>query len=163
MIIRVYNGVKTHLSERIAEWVLAFAMFNWGRTLLGPTDLFLTNPALSGLAFIAPEHVWGWVMEIIGGLRIAALLLNGTFAGTVYSRWSPHIRGVTATVSAFIWFQVILGLMRSHVETTGMAIYPSVLALETWCVIRAAREAGSADRKALQAKRQQRQTAQNAR
>ena len=80
---------------------------------------------------------------IAAGLaRLLALAVNGTFANTAYSRYSPHVRGVTAIASAAFWFMVLLSV--SAVATAGNRIYPLPLALELWCIFHAWRDTGRA-------------------
>lgn len=44
------------------------------------------------------------LIVLAGGFWIIALALNGTFADTVYARYSPWVRGIAAVGSSAVWF-----------------------------------------------------------
>jgi hypothetical protein len=48
-------------------------------------------------------------------------------------------------MSGFFWMQISLGLVASGNATTGLAVYPVLLALDSYNVFRAMREAGIID------------------
>lgn len=145
MIIRIVTGIHRHLPERVAEWALAIVLVRFGLILLAPGSSFETSPAFRVMAEMAREETWGWACLTIGSIRFMALVVNGTFWDTWYSRYSPHIRGFTAIASIFAWAQIVYGMASSGVNTTGLAVYPVLLVLDFWCVFHAFGDAKLAD------------------
>lgn len=145
MMIRIVTGIHKHLPERVAEWALAIVLVRFGWTLLQPGDTFALSPTFTDMANMASENVWGWGCFLIGVVRLLALIVNGTFWDTIYSRYSPHVRGITAVISIFAWTNICYGMWASGVNTTGLAVYPVLLVLDIWCVFHAFGDAKAAD------------------
>lgn len=140
MFFRIVTGVRSHFEARVTEWIMGFATVNYGIGLVGSNDAWTNSLAWAGMLRYMPENAWGWFCILAGTARLVALALNGTFADTVYSRYSPHVRGITAFASAVFWFMVIMSV--SAVASSGSRIYPLPLALEVWCLHRAWVDAG---------------------
>jgi hypothetical protein len=142
MFFRVVTGIRDHFEARVTEWIMGASLTYYGLGLVGEGD-FWTNPkAWAGMTQYMGENGWGWLCVGLGLGRLAALAINGTFADTVYSRYSPLVRGFTAIASAAFWFMVILSV--SAVASAGSRIYPLPLVLELWCVFHAWRDTGRA-------------------
>jgi len=142
MIVRIVTGVKTHFEARFVEWVMATSLTFWGLNLVGETTAWSNAAAWAGMLRIASEETWGAICIIAGALWLTALTINGTFANTWYSRYSPVVRGCMAIAAAMIWFQVYLSVVTA--QTSGSGIYPLPLALSVWCVWHAWRDIGRA-------------------
>lgn len=143
---RVARGVTKHFKLRVAEWFTSAALFQLGWTLLTPPPTFGTNPAWDVLAHWASEGVWGGACVAVGGTRLMALTINGTFPSF---RWSPHIRCVTAFLACFVWFQILLGLWLTGLSLASVGTFRLLLLLEFWNVYRAAIETGIKERPRL--------------
>jgi hypothetical protein len=137
------KGITGHFALRVADWFLSVILFNFGLVLLGPADMF-ANPVFAGLARIADEHVWAIFCLSIASVRLAALVVNGTYPRF---RWSPHIRATAATLTCFCWFNICLGFWLSETPTTGIAIYPYILLFDVYNTYLAAAEAGAVERR----------------
>lgn len=144
MIVRIVKGVTNHFPIRVTDWLSAAMLVNFGLVLLSPANTFAASPAYAMMARVAPEEAWGLVSLFVGLIRIAALLVNGTFPRF---RWSPHIRFVASMLSCFVWFQVAFGLELSGSVTTGLAVYRYLVVLEIYNVYLTASEAGEVERK----------------
>lgn len=142
---RLYLGIHDHFPARRPEWALAGAMAAWGYILASDTPIFTAGSSWLPLAMWADEATWGVAAVWIGCLRLVALIVNGTFAGTWYGRWSPHVRAVAAAISSIIWALLVWGLFTSDAATTGRAVYPAFLFLELTNVWIAAGDAREAD------------------
>jgi hypothetical protein len=142
---QIHRGVVDHFPARVSEWILAGVMVSWGWRVLQPGEMFAATPAFREMARMAPEEVWGLAAIVIGLVRLAALVINGTFASTWYGRWSPHVRGVMSALSMFIFVSISIGLWLSGAENTGMAVYPWLAVLDFWNVRRAFQDAGGLD------------------
>jgi hypothetical protein len=144
MIIRVVTGIRAHFEARFVEWVMAICITFWGWTLIGDGTAWSNKQAWAGMLRIASEEAWGGICIAAGGLWLLALTINGTFANTWYSRYSPVVRGLAAWTAAMIWFQVYTSVVAAG--TSGSGIYPLPLALSIWCVFHAWRDIGRGTR-----------------
>lgn len=124
--------------QRASEWMLAGIMFTMGWVLLQPYDMF-ANPSYAGLAQIAPQLHWGLLCAALGGFRLIALWINGSWRAT------PHLRSILAFVSSVFWFQLVLGIIASPALSTNVAIFPWLLATDIYCAFRAAVDARVSD------------------
>lgn len=125
---------------RASEWALGWMLLLWGVVLDQHPGLFASNVAMTGLETMFRQESWSLACLIIGGGRLLILGLNGTV------RRSPHFRALAAFLSCFFWTQISIGLLISGSGTTGLAVYPVLLALDAYNVIRAMREAGAIDK-----------------
>ncbi|BCP53765.1 hypothetical protein K32_23820 [Kaistia sp. 32K] len=130
IVRRVATGVASHFKARFGEWISALILLNWGLVLscLGP---IFDRPAMAWLAEIGGQQQWGVACYSIGLARTLALVLNGTFAGTPWSRFSPHVRALMSVLSCLVWTSVSLSVLsQSDISQIGigLAVYP-VLAL----------------------------------
>ncbi|WP_342361427.1 hypothetical protein [Terrarubrum flagellatum] len=147
IILRLARGIHKHFPARRSEWALGAMLFSLGAILLHPDNLFDSTPLYHGLKLIASEKVWGWGCFLVGFVRLIALILNGTFADTAYSRWSPHVRGAMAFLSCFFWAGITIGIFYAADHPVfGMGIFPFLLALELTNIHQALTDAGAADR-----------------
>jgi hypothetical protein len=128
---------------RACEWLLAGIVFLWGVVLIQPDDTFSRSVAYQELGRWAAESTWAWFCLVGGGIRLAALGVNGA------ARPSPHVRTFFALLSAFFFLQLTLGfLIGGGPVSTGMAVYPLCAAFDVYNAIRAADDAAETDRKA---------------
>ena len=118
---------------------------HWGSIVYQDPGVF-SRPGFTQMAEWAEPRTWALAAMTVGGMRLLALIINGTFAHTRYGKISPHVRGVTAFVSCFVWLQIYFGLLVSGDTTTGLGIYPYLLALDCFNTARAFGDAGEVDR-----------------
>lgn len=85
------------------------------------------------------ERLWGLVTVTVGLLRACALFVNGSYYRT------PMIRLGCSAVSAFVWFQVVIGLWMLEFPTTGVVVYCSLTGLDLISAYRAAWDAAIAE------------------
>lgn len=120
------QSLKKHFPARFPEWLNSGVLFSWGLYVILHPQLF-TNPAtgllFSGMAAMTwglpydPSVLWGLTGILVGGIRACALFINGAFSRT------PLIRLISSFVSAFVWTQVVTGLMKVGVPNTGLIVY----------------------------------------
>lgn len=121
-------------------------MFTTGALLLHPDETFNPRtPLFQVLGSVAAEDVWGWSCLVFGCGRILALIINGTFADTYYSRFSPHVRGAFAFLSCFFWATITIGLFAAWRPLFGLGCYPFLLLLEITNVWQSMRDARQSD------------------
>ncbi|PZU95589.1 MAG: hypothetical protein DI527_00845 [Chelatococcus sp.] len=142
MIVRVFDGVAKHFPARRSEWMGAVMMFGWGRFVANDGDLFDKAVAYQHMARMADEATWAYWATAIGLIRLAALLINGSFHDRWYSKYSPHVRGVMSFFACFLWCQLSLGLFGSGTLPPALAIYPVLAVNDLLNVFSAARDAG---------------------
>lgn len=143
MIIgRVVRGITDHFPARASEWALASMLMLWGNILLSSPGIFQSSTALRELAGFATEAQWGFACLLMGGVRLTALFVNGSFPRF---RYSPHIRAVMSYFSCYFWFSISFGILLSQIPTTDLAVYPVLLLLDVYNGHRAACDARDAD------------------
>ena len=126
---------------RVAEWTMAGILISWGVVLALNPHVF-DQPHHAAMRRTAPQGVWAVVVLGVGVIRFMALVINGAW------RASPHVRAACAFLSCFVWLQITLGLASVNLVTTGLAIYPWFLMLDTYNVFRASADARLADDRA---------------
>lgn len=142
MFIRVVTGIAEHFDVRFPEWLGAGILIWWGGNLV-LTPVSWTNPgAWSLMLSMLSEDNWGLVCVAAGCFWATALTVNGTFADTAYTRFSPNVRGLCALLSAAIWFLAFMSVLTA--ESSGRGIYILPLAMSVWCVFNAWRDVGRA-------------------
>lgn len=151
IVVRIVDGVGHHFPVRSLEWCFSFFLFGWGVICMLRPDLFYRSAAFSDILRTMPQSVWSSLCMFIGAGRVIALLVNGTFAGTLYSRFSPHVRAGFGILSCFFWFTISLSLISNEV-TPGLAIYPVIMLFEIINVGRAMPEARLSDEAAKRGK-----------
>lgn len=142
IIVRVVRGITDHFPARASEWALASMLMLWGHILLVSPGIFESSTAFRELASFASETVWGFACLAMGGARLTALFVNGSFPKF---RYSPHVRAVMSYFSCYFWFAISFGILLSQIPTTDLAVYPVLLLLDVYNGHRAACDAREAD------------------
>ena len=79
----------------------------------------------------------GWLMLVIGCLRIIGLVVNGARRNV-----TPQIRQFSAGIGCLIWSGISYGFASSDVVSTWLAIYPLFAVGELVNIHRAAHDQG---------------------
>lgn len=109
----------------------------FGAILLLPAQTF-NQPAFQAFNQLVPsEDFLGWLMLMIGCLRIVGLVINGS-----REKVTPQIRQFSAGVGCLIWTGICYGFASSDVVSTWLAIYPLFAAGELVNIHRASRDQG---------------------
>lgn len=133
-------SLKQHFPARLPEWHMAGLTFLWGVYVALHPGLFVqeaTRQVFSGMFQMVadlpypPSVVWGVACILVGGLRLVALFINGAYSRT------PLIRLMMSFASAFIWTQVVIGLIKTGVPNTGLVIYSGLVLLDIMSAYRA--------------------------
>lgn len=100
------NHDRLIVQDRSVEWLCASLMLAWATTLALPGDTLLV-PAFAGFRRLGAPF-WAIAFAVVGGGRIAALLVNG--------RWpkSARIRQAGAFLGAFVWVQIAILIYMAH-------------------------------------------------
>lgn len=111
--------------------------FGW--VLLLPSQTF-NQPAFMGFTEIVPsEDSLGWIMFVVGCLRIIGLVINGAKKNV-----TPQIRQFSAAAGCMIWSGIAYAFASSGVISTWIAIYPLFAIGELINIHRAAHDQGEA-------------------
>lgn len=131
--------IRHRFGPRMMEWFLAGHMILFGYVLLLPSQTF-NQPAFSAFVALVPSETFlGWVMSLIGCLRIIGLVINGARKNV-----TPQIRQFSATVGCLLWAGISYGFASSGVISTWLAIYPLFAVSELVNINRAAHDQGEA-------------------
>lgn len=121
---------------RSVEWLLAGLMIAWGCGLILPGNT-MELVQFRYLGALAPEPVWAAWSLSIGGLRLAALYINGAYHRT------PLIRA-GCSVLGMVWWMVLGYLLQLGVTDTaipaGLLWYPVFVLFEGYSAYRGARD-----------------------
>lgn len=135
----ISKSLRETFPVRASEWALAAILFNWSVILFLQPDLFDTVDAFSSLAKLMPQMTFAGMCFLIGFGRLVSLAINGTW------KRSPHLRAFSAFLTTGVWFMISVGIIRSGAGATGLGVYPVLMFLDSYNVIRAAGEAGISD------------------
>jgi hypothetical protein len=126
----------THFSIRLGEWLASFVLLSLAVLFFGAPGLFDTSPAyFATMRQFGSEPAWGLAFLLIGGIRLAALYVNGR------KRITPYIRMTLAFIACFVWFQIVMSLFVSGVPGLGWAVFPWLMALDMFNVFRSSADA----------------------
>ncbi|WLJ71243.1 hypothetical protein [Sphingomonas phage Birtae] len=126
----------THFSIKLGEWLASLILVSLAVLFFGSPGLFSTSPGyFAVMGQFGPETAWGLAFLLIGGIRLAALYVNGR------KRITPYIRMMLAFIACFVWFQIVMSLFVSGVPGLGWAVFPWLLALDMYNVFRSAADA----------------------
>jgi hypothetical protein len=148
ILARIAGGIARHFPIRVSEWIMTYALFGWGAVLWIEPETFSKNPSLSQMSLFASEHTWSMILFAAGYLRLAGLIVNGTFRDNF--KYSPHFRGFASIVACFVWGQITLGILLSYYATgtglTGLVIYSAAMMTDLWNLFRAWADVGAYDK-----------------
>lgn len=131
------SKLQEHFPARTPEWANGLTMFAWGLYILLHPGLF-EDPIYRGLVALGgsdphyAERVWGTITLTVGMVRLVALFINGAHTRT------PAVRLVTSALSAFVWSQILSGLLVLDHGSTGIVMYSSAVVLDLLSAYRAA-------------------------
>lgn len=133
----IWVRIQHRFGPRMMEWFMAGHMIAFGSILLLPAQTF-NQPAFMAFDQLVPsEDFLGWVMLLIGCLRIIGLVVNGARENV-----TPQIRQFSAGVGCMIWTGICYGFASSDVVSTWLAIYPLFAVGELVNIHRASRDQG---------------------
>lgn len=129
--------IQHRFGPRMTEWFMSFHMVLFGLVLLFPVETF-NGPAYAGFrALFRSEEVLGWVMFVVGTVRIIGLIINGA-----RKKVTPQIRQGSAAIGCVIWAGICYAFLSSNVVSTWLAVYPLFAVGELINIHRAAHDEG---------------------
>ena len=102
----IFDRDRLVVQDRSLEWLCSCLMLAWAVTLVLPGDT-LALPAFAGFRTLGVAF-WTGAFGIVGGGRMAALIING--------RWprSARVRQIGAFLGAFFWVQIAILIYGAH-------------------------------------------------
>lgn len=128
--IRIVGGVAHSFPVRWIEWLMGLWALAWAlKWLLDPADNFSTpSGAWLGLKYLfGSDTLFSGGMALFGVLRLAALTVNGTFYDTIYARYSPLVRGITAALCGMAWLCIWLSSSASNSQGVVNFCFPMAI------------------------------------
>jgi hypothetical protein len=139
IVLRVGRGIAEHFPIRVSEWIMLVPLLGWANTLTVDQATFDKSTSFLEMARWADEMTWGWVCFLAAFLRLAALVVNGTFKASF--PYSPHLRGFASLVICIFGGQITFGILISVANNggvfTGFWAYLGFMLLEMWNLLRA--------------------------
>ncbi|RSC38575.1 hypothetical protein EGT36_16340 [Agrobacterium sp. FDAARGOS_525] len=135
--VGMWVRIQHRFGPRMTEWFMALHMIGFGWVLLLPTQTFNLPQFHTFRELFPSEPFLGWLMAIVGCLRIIGLVINGA-----KEKVTPQIRQFSAGVGCIIWTGITYGFASSDVVSTWIAIYPLFAFGELVNINRAARDQG---------------------
>ncbi|MDO9417052.1 hypothetical protein [Pararhizobium sp.] len=129
--------IQHRFGPRMPEWFMAghTAAFGWALLL---SDSIFEQPTWAFFRQIFQTEIFlGWLMIILGFLRIGGLIVNGARKDV-----TPHIRQMSAALGCLIWSGIVYCFASSNVVSTWLAIYPLFAVCELVNMYRAAHDQG---------------------
>jgi hypothetical protein len=115
----VTEGVITHFPKRASCWFMSVLSIVIG-TRLELDPFALNNTSLSGL---------GLSLVIVGLIRIASLVINGSFKT---SWWTAYLRTIMSGTTAILWTQLTLVAFASSGCILDATILPALIVLDVY-------------------------------
>jgi len=115
-IARIRTGIRSHFQARMTEWLMLFPSVTHGIVFLSQPNLFDVSPSFDGLERYATQEMWGVVVLMCAIVRLAALMVNGTFETF---RYSPHMRLAASIVGCLFWMTYDLGFLTAALFSGG--------------------------------------------
>jgi hypothetical protein len=140
--LRILPSGEVKFSEtwpaRRVEWLLSICLVGVGCIYTFGEGLFQDQLYLVH-SRIMPQWLWATGALSIGGLRFAALYINGTW------RRSPHLRALGSFLSCFAWFELALAVLQAPIYGATVVIWPVFFVFDVHTTVSAAAEAARAD------------------
>lgn len=127
--------ISHRFGPRMTEWILAVIMTLWGYSLFVSDDF--SGPSFAMFRLLFSQEGLGWTMVIVGSLRLAGLIINGS-----RKKVTPWIRVLSASIGFMIFGGIVYCFASSGIINDWIAIYPVFAFVELINVYRAAHDAG---------------------
>lgn len=139
--------LKHHFPARFPEWMNSGIMASWGAYVLLHPDVFSNSPSSYPMAGLESwtfngyptGTVWGIITLVVGIVRACALFVNGAYSRT------PMIRLTASAVSAFVWSQLIIGLLETGISNVNVVVYSWLLIIDVASAYRAGMDTAIAE------------------
>jgi uncharacterized membrane protein HdeD (DUF308 family) len=128
--------IQHRFASRRGEWMAAAQSVIWGVVMLAPGDMFSTSPAFRIMAGYISEDTLGWIMLVVGILRIVGLVINGSRKDV-----TPWIRVTSALLGCGTFTFISLAFAASGYFGVWVAAWPFVAFTELFNIHSALRDA----------------------
>jgi hypothetical protein len=152
VIVHTFRSLQDTFEARASEWMLTGVVLSLAVVFTLNEGMFYRE-SFEGLRSILNSRFgWALILAVVGLVRLSVLTINGSYWRT------PHLRSLTAFLSAGVWFLFCAGFARNG--SVMLAIMPWVFMLDAYNAKRAGREAGQSE--FFQRHRRQKQDTLNA-
>ncbi|KFB11019.1 hypothetical protein [Nitratireductor basaltis] len=141
ILAHIKQSLRETFPVRASEWALALMLLNWSLILVLNPDLFADGASYRPLAAMMKQDTWALLCLVAGAGRLIFLAINGAW------RRSPHLRALGAFIACLFWFQITVGFAQAGTWSTGLAVYPVLLLLDSYNVMRAVTDAAASDQR----------------
>lgn len=114
-VVEVIGRIRARFRSRVIEWEHAIITTLWGLVVLANPSVF-NGKAFD--AFIGGAALWGWLVFLVGVIRVAALCVNGYMA-----KPTAMVRALGALSGIALFAVLTLGFLLSWTWPTGLAVY----------------------------------------
>lgn len=142
IVLRLARGIRAHFPVRVLEWLMTVPLLTMGGALLGQPGMFARSQSYDQLARWMDQGHWAALVLACAAVRLAALVVNGTFQRFPYS---PHLRIAASAIAGLFWVQVVVGFAVSLIEDGGAASplnYTVFVLAEAVAIYRASQDLG---------------------
>lgn len=137
IVVHSFRSLQETFEARASEWALTGVLISLSIVFLVEGDMFSRN-TFDGLRSILDSHYgWSAILAVVGLTRLSVLVVNGYYWRT------PHLRSLTAFLSAGIWFLFCAGFARHG--SIMVAVAPWIFLLDAYNAKRAGHEAGKSE------------------
>ncbi len=141
------RDMRSHFGSRAWEWILAGMMLGVSYQFLSGGDTVASTRSYAVLAWMGDDDMWGETALTIGGLRLVALIINGSFRRSRYV--SPVVRLAASMASIAYWFALCGGLYLVNPHAITVPILFGLILGEAFTASNIAHHIGRGDQRAV--------------
>lgn len=146
ILLRISKGIGQHFPQRVSEWIMGGLLLFYTAAISVDESAF-DGPSFSVLLSLADRETWALICMVVGLVRMAALVINGSFHNF---RHAPHLRAFASAGAGIFWGQIVLGLVVAVIWQDGrlhvVAVYMTFMTFELWNFFRASADVGASRR-----------------
>lgn len=137
IVVHSFRSLQETFEARASEWALTGVMISLSLVFLLNDEMFYRSSFDGMRGILDNRYGWALILAVVGLTRLAVLIING-------SHWrTPHMRSLTAFLSAGVWFLFCAGFI--HNGSIMIAIAPWIFFLDAYNAKRASHEAGRSE------------------
>lgn len=137
IVVHSFKSLQETFEARASEWALTGVMISMSLVFLLNEEMFYRSSFEGMRNIFNSRYGWAAILAVVGLTRLSVLIING-------SHWrTPHMRSLTAFLSAGVWFLFCAGFARNG--SIMLAIAPWIFLLDAYNAKRASHEAGKSE------------------
>lgn len=132
-------SLKKTFRDRSAEWIQAIGMFAWGIFTIASPGFFAQGYFYKNMLFLMSQNTWGYLISIIGLLRLIFLIINGAW------RPSAHLRAIGCVTGILLWSNLFIASISLNIPIPVTPVYMMLIVLDFLSLWFSAEDAKLAD------------------